>query len=123
MAPEQFREVFLTPATDVFACGVVLFQALTGKLPFRSLRRWNKGTLLRDPNEVPLRAIQVAPSIPRQIDDFIARCLDSNPGRRYRNGGKALEALHRALQLGGGSATYSFPPPIHQVPGHCRSDH
>jgi eukaryotic-like serine/threonine-protein kinase len=95
MAPEQFRDGVTAPATDVFACGVVLFEALTGKLPFCSLRPDRRG-LWRDPREKPLRATTLTP-ISAALDAFIARCLELDPERRYASAEMAAKALDLAI--------------------------
>jgi eukaryotic-like serine/threonine-protein kinase len=94
MAPEQFRDVVSTPATDVFACGVVLFESLTRMLPFRSLRPEKRRTW-RDPAEVPLRAATITPNVPPRLDAFIARCLELDPARRFMTAEQALDGLYR----------------------------
>jgi serine/threonine protein kinase len=93
MAPEQFRSLPLMPAADVFACGVVLFEALTGRLPFRSFRADGEAARRRAPDEVPLRAREVAHDVPAPLDEFIAQCLTPDPGQRFANAGCALTSL------------------------------
>ncbi len=94
MAPEQFLDVPSTPAMDIFACGVVLFEALTRTLPFRSLRPERKRTY-RDPSEVPLRATAINPSVPQSLDAFIARCLELDPAQRFASAELALAEIQR----------------------------
>jgi len=92
MAPEQFRGAPVTPATDIFGCGVVLFEALTGSVPFRSLispSRWAR----REPGEVPLRAADLVRDVPAGLDAFLAHCLELDPRRRYASSGEALAML------------------------------
>jgi eukaryotic-like serine/threonine-protein kinase len=97
MAPEQFDSV-ISPASDLFACGVVLFEAITGSLPFRQLGPERAAGARRDPREVPLRAASVASHITDALDAFLARCLDLQPERRYRSAGQALSDLECALR-------------------------
>jgi serine/threonine protein kinase len=97
MAPEQFRSLPLMPAADVFACGVVLFEALTGRLPFRSFRADGDAAGRRVPDEVPLRAREVAHDVPVPLDEFIAQCLTPDPCERFADAGRALTSLERQL--------------------------
>jgi serine/threonine protein kinase len=97
MAPEQFRSLPLMPAADVFACGVVLFEALTGSLPFRSFRANGDAAGRRAPDEVPLRARDVAHDVPAPLDEFIAQCLTPDPCQRFADAGRALDGLDQQL--------------------------
>lgn len=97
MAPEQFSRNAPAPALDVFAVGVVLFQALTGTLPFATYRSPPEAGARRDPLEPTLRVRSVAPDVPASVDDFLARCLCLEPDQRYQSAGSALAALERAL--------------------------
>jgi len=97
MAPEQFDSV-ISPASDLFAYGVVLFEALTGSLPFRQLGPERAADARRDPREVPLRARSLAPHISAALDEFLARCLELEPERRYLDVGHALSELEPALR-------------------------
>ena len=79
MAPEQFRDARATPAMDVFSCGVVLFQALTGLLPFRSLGPARRAGVRRDPAEPVLRAMELSPEVPEGLDAFVRVASSSIP--------------------------------------------
>jgi serine/threonine protein kinase len=92
MAPEQVEcQPVLGEAADIYAFGVVLFEMLTGQLPFDGqspavvmLKR------LKYPPPVPssLRA-----EIPKALDEFVLTCLNREPRRRYPNASQALAAL------------------------------
>jgi serine/threonine-protein kinase len=97
MAPEQFWGGPVTPAADVFALGVVLFQAFTGALPFRHGKA-DRQVTRRDPAEVPRRARSLAPHVPEKLDAFLVRCLDVDPLRRYCCASTALADLEHALR-------------------------
>ena len=97
MAPEQFWGGPVTPAADVFAVGVVLFQAFTGALPFRAGKA-DRQLARRDPAEVPRRARTLAPHVPEKLDAFLVRCLDVDPLRRFCCASTALEGLEHALR-------------------------
>jgi len=101
MAPEQFRGSDVTPATDVFACGAVLFEALTGRVPFCSLRAEKTGPW-RDPCEVAAPASAFDSSVPRALERFIARCLEIDPAERYCSADEALRALDAVACSGRG---------------------
>lgn len=95
MAPEQFRTSAVSPAADVFACGVVLFEALTGASPFASYHGKRRSQGPRRPDELPLSVSELMPLVPRPLEAFIARCLSADPSLRFTDGGDALRAFER----------------------------
>jgi serine/threonine protein kinase len=96
MAPEQFDSI-ISPGSDLFACGVVLFEALTGRLPFRDIGPERRQGARRDPREVPLRAATLATHVPDALDAVLAHCLALDPDQRYGDARQVLRDLEGAL--------------------------
>lgn len=92
MAPEQFEGKEATPATDVYALGIVLYEALTGRRPFAvpMLEKVSKPSRHR----IPLQISLVQPGVPRRFDRVISKCLEYDPMRRYQSA-KDLELALR----------------------------
>ena len=95
MAPEQASGGVLGPASDLYGVGVVLFEALTGKLPYDGTAALQIALQhMRDP--VPsLNAI--APEVPPALARVVERALAKDPARRYPNAEAMRLALHEAL--------------------------
>lgn len=93
MAPEQVvGEVQLIDGrTDIHALGVVLYELLTGELPYlgRTPTAVREQILLRPPK--PLSSLN--PSVPKQLEAICLKCLAKHPADRYRTAMEVKQAL------------------------------
>lgn len=96
MAPEQIDNLPLGPETDLFAFGVVMYEMLTGRLPFA--RDGLKATTSSLPDQVPTPPTQVRADLPPELDAFVLKCLSACPSHRYRTAERALAALARIFE-------------------------
>ncbi len=90
MAPEQFTCDALTPATDIYALGVVLYELVTGKHPFPSSTAIGSAVQRRRRITLPS---SIQPGLPRSCDEIICKCLEFDPKRRYQSVNQLAAAL------------------------------
>jgi TolB-like protein len=94
MAPEQVRNEEITPAADIYALGVVLFEMVTGEVPFRGTTPQSTATLrLERPAPSPRERV---PSLDPRWETVILRCLERDPARRFRRAIDVARALDPA---------------------------
>ncbi len=97
MAPEQVQGEALRVTTDVYAFGVVLFEMLTRRLPFVASTP-ALAALKRLQHDAP-RLRSIDSSLPIDLDDIVARCLERDPKRRYASARDVLADLAPSVRL------------------------
>jgi eukaryotic-like serine/threonine-protein kinase len=91
MAPEQLRAEAVTPATDIFALGCVLYEMLTGYSPFRAVTAIDTMTAVLRDELAPLS--ESGQRVPYELDRIIHRCVEKNPAARFQSAGDLGFAL------------------------------
>ncbi|HEX7479625.1 MAG TPA: protein kinase [Polyangiales bacterium] len=94
IAPEQIRSATASPSADMYALGCVLFEMLTGRLPFEG-----KTTMLlvKHLNDPPPTPSSIVAAIPPEVDALVLRLLRKNPAERFRDAYHLVEELQGLL--------------------------
>jgi serine/threonine protein kinase/tetratricopeptide (TPR) repeat protein len=108
MAPEQLDGGDITPATDIYALGLVIYEMVAGRRPFPGLPF--AGALMRLRQAPPSPRVY-APELSPRWEAAILRCLEIDPAGRFQNALEAVKALCGQGKDGGGSRRPSRPAP------------
>jgi serine/threonine protein kinase len=101
MAPEQFRDSKAVDVrADIYAFGVVLFEMLTGELPFhgRTVARLDRAHSNYPPPSVVPSISKKCQKEAETIDEIVHRCLEKDPADRYESMDDLRKAMSRTLQ-------------------------
>jgi serine/threonine-protein kinase len=81
-APEQAAGHAPSPASDVYSLGIILYEMLTGKLPFEASESTELARMHREEEPLPPRRIN--PEIPEALEEITLKVLSKEPAARYR---------------------------------------
>ena len=96
MAPEQGRGDPLDPRSDLYSCGVLLFQTLTGRLPFEAESPTQ--IVLMHMTDPPPDPRSIITTIPQPIADATLKALSKDPADRHQSAVEFAEALSEAIR-------------------------
>jgi serine/threonine-protein kinase len=93
LSPEQARGAPVTAASDLYSAGVVLYEMLTGKVPFTGDSAIE--IAMKHVNELPKAPSSLRPEIPPELDQIVLRALAKDPADRYQTAEEFIEDLER----------------------------
>lgn len=96
MSPEQVRGEHVGPRSDIFALGLILYELLTGKMPFEADTA--QASMFKRTKEPARPAIQVDSSVPQFLSEVARKCLEIDPKRRYQSTREIADDLETWIQ-------------------------
>ncbi len=109
LSPEQARGDEVTAASDTYAVGIVLYEMLTGRVPFDGGPP--VAVAMKQVSDEPVSPRIVEPSVPRELEAVVMRALAKRPSERYRTAEEMSRALAEARGAidGSGGTTRVLP--------------
>ena len=96
MSPQQIRDLPLDQQTDIYSLGVVMYQLLTGQLPFKAANHY--GMLHQILNAEPPPPSSYRTDIPASLDAIVARAMQKDTAARYASWGEFAHDLAQAFR-------------------------
>jgi beta-lactam-binding protein with PASTA domain/predicted Ser/Thr protein kinase len=118
LSPEQAQGFEVTAVSDLYSIGVMLYEALTGRVPFEADSA--VAVAMKQVSQAPQRPSSINPKVSPALDAVVMRALEKEPGQRFQNADAFIAAIDAALKDPGGGAdnTAAFAPlpPVVAVP-------
>ena len=94
LSPEQAKGAPVTPASDIYSVGIVLYEMLTGLVPFTGDTPLE--IAMKHLSTTPLPPSEARPDVPHELDSIVLRALAKNPEDRYQSADEMDADLARA---------------------------
>ncbi len=112
-SPEQAQGFEVTSVSDLYSIGVILYEALTGRVPFEG--ESSVAVAMKQVSQAPQRPSSINPRVSPALDAVVMRALEKEPGERFQNADAFIAALDQAMRepgVGGGTAAFAALPPV-----------
>jgi serine/threonine-protein kinase len=94
LSPEQAQGRPVDARSDLYSIGIVLYELLTGRVPFDA--ESPVSVALKQVSELPVPPREIDPTIPPALEAVVLRALEKDPARRFADADEFIEALHAA---------------------------
>jgi serine/threonine protein kinase len=96
IAPEQIRDKSVDGRADIYSLGCVLYECLTGRVPF--VKDLDAAVIWAHVEESPTPPSTIKPELPSKIDEVISRALAKDPDERHQSCRELIRDAHAALE-------------------------
>ncbi len=124
LSPEQAQGEDVTPVSDLYSIGVMLYEALAGRVPFEGESA--VAVAMKQVSQAPQRPSSIKPGISPALDSVVMRALEKSPGDRFQTADAFIAALDAAIksgdEVGGGTAAFAPLPPAVTDPEAAEMD-
>src|SRR3954470_14887011 len=117
LSPEQAQGFEVTPVSDLYSIGVMLYEALAGRVPFEADSA--VAIAMKQVSQAPQRPSSIKPQVSPALDAVVMRALEKEPGQRFQSADAFIAALDAALKDRGvaqNTAAFAAAPPVVAVP-------
>jgi serine/threonine protein kinase len=124
LSPEQAQGFDVTAVSDLYSIGVMLYEALTGRVPFEGESA--VAVAMKQVSQMPQRPSSVQPRVSPALDAVVMRALEKDPGQRFQSADAFIAALDQAMRepggAGRGTTSFAALPPVVAVPVEGEED-
>jgi eukaryotic-like serine/threonine-protein kinase len=115
LSPEQAQGQAVTAVSDLYSIGVMLYEALAGRVPFEADSAI--AIAMKQVSNTPQRPSSINPAVSPALDAVVMRALEKDPGQRFQSAEAFIAALDAAVrdpaaEHGGTAAFAPLPPPV-----------
>ncbi len=101
LSPEQAQGFEVTAVSDLYSVGVMLYEALTGRVPFEGESA--VAVAMKQVSQMPQRPSSIQPRVSPALDAVVMRALEKDPGQRFQSADAFIAALDQAMREPGGA--------------------